>query len=436
MSLIGVLNTEESITAELKNCLNGDNTSEHLLRFFSEASGLFDFMSFDLPELIILNLSDPLVDLEHLIQGFEKTTWLHTFGVIGIWNRSRNREDELIRQMGNLNILSLLEQGRLASHLQKIIQIIDDNWQIIFQHEIAEKLVGKSAGAFLIDNDPLSVPVFAGLAATSLLQKGYISPERKQELQISLSELILNGIEHGNCGVTMDEKSLLLTSGRTMIDIIQEKCRDPRIAARRVRFEWETDEAETVFTIRDQGEGFDIRKLQEKLKKRGTEDFNGRGIMMARQISKRLSYNRKGNVVRLVFGHTESTEQTAPTGFSDQESVPVNPGDIIFQEGETSDFLYYIAAGHFGVYHAGKKVGKLSPADIFMGEMSFLLNNQRSAMVKAESRGKLIKMSRKNFVSVVKEHPHYGIFLSKLIARKLIRANEQSVALAKREIRV
>ncbi len=71
-----------------------------------------------------------------------------------------------------------------------------------------------------------------------------------------------------------------------------------------------------------------------------------------------------------------------------------------------------------------------------MGEMSFLLNNQRSAMVKAESRGKLIKMSRRNFVSVVKEHPHYGIFLSKLIARKLIRANEQSVALAKKQIQV
>ena len=53
----------------------------------------------------------------------------------------------------------------------------------------------------------------------------------------------------------------------------------------------------------------------------------------------------------------------------------------------------------------------MSPADIFMGEMSFLLNNTRSAMVRAESQGKLVKISRKAFVAVVKEYPHYGIFL-------------------------
>ncbi len=356
MSLIGVLNTDETITAEIKTCLKGDKTTEHLLRIFSTPSALFDFMSFDLPEIIILNLSDHELDLDNLVKSFTETTWLHTFGVIGIWNRRTDSENSLIDQLDNLNILTLLEQERLSSHLHKIIHIIDDNWQIIFQHDIAEKLVGKSAGAFLIDNDPLSVPVFAGLAATALLQKGYISPEKKQELQISLSELILNGIEHGNCGISMEEKSRHLTNGSTILDLIHEKCQDPGIAARRVRFEWETGETETVFTIRDQGEGFDIRKLQDKLKNRGSDEFNGRGIMMASRISRKLSYNRKGNVARLVFGHSEDIEQRAPSGFSKQESLSVNPGDIIFQEGENSDFLYYIAAGHYGVYHAGKKV--------------------------------------------------------------------------------
>lgn len=60
-----------------------------------------------------------------------------------------------------------------------------------------------------------------------------------------------------------------------------------------------------------------------------------------------------------------------------------------------------------------------------MGEMSFLLNNQRSATVLSESSGKLIKISRKAFVEVMKEYPHYGIFLSKLLARKLARSNEE-----------
>ena len=434
MSLIGVLNTVQEIDSKIRKSLGDAETGHHLIRYFDTASALFDFMSFDLPEIIILNLSDPAVYTEELVQRFAGASWLHTFGIIGIWDRSRDNENALIATLNKINILSLLEQGRIESHLHKIIHIIEENWQIIFQHDITETLVGKNIGTFIIDNDPFSVPVFAGLAATTLLQKGYISPDKKNELQLSLSELILNGIEHGNCGITMKEKSDLLKSGKSILDLVQEKCRNHAVAAKRVRFEWESGDSETVFIIRDQGDGFDVGALQDTLKNRSPDEVNGKGIIMARRIARKLSYNRRGNVVKLVFSHAEDNETSAPSGFSDQESLSVSPGDIIFEEGENSDFLYYIAAGHFGVFHAGKKVGKLGPADIFMGEMSFLLNNQRSAMVKAESRGKLIKMSRKDFVSVVKAHPHYGIFLSKLIARKLIRANEQSVALARKNI--
>ena len=69
-----------------------------------------------------------------------------------------------------------------------------------------------------------------------------------------------------------------------------------------------------------------------------------------------------------------------------------------------------------------------------MGEMSFLLNNRRSATVKAETYGRLIKISRKAFVSVVKKYPHYGIFLSKLLARKLVRANQMNARVQKYEL--
>lgn len=65
-----------------------------------------------------------------------------------------------------------------------------------------------------------------------------------------------------------------------------------------------------------------------------------------------------------------------------------------------------------------------------MGEMSFLLNNRRSATVIADEDAKLVKISRKSFVEVMKHYPHYGIFLSKLLARKLARSNEERTALA------
>lgn len=436
MSLIGVLSSDEELNRDIHRAVQSEADKHHLLRTFSDQQKVEEFLNFDLPEIIILHIGDPALDLGSLLEKIRGESWLHNFGIIGLYSRKERTEEQLLEEFRDINVLTFLEQGRIKTHLHKIIHIIEDNWQIIFQQDITEKLVKKSAGAFLIDNDPLSVQVFAGLGATNLLQRGFITEDQRTQLQIALSELILNGIEHGNCGISMQEKEQFLLSGGSIIELIQEKCADQEIASKRVRFEWDTDGEKTVFTIRDQGEGFDVEALQRKLKAGGPETVNGRGIMMARKISRRLSYNKKGNVVRLEFAHQSDAERSAPAGFSDEETVGVQPGDIIFEEGETSDFLYYIASGHFGVFHAGSKVGKLSPADIFMGEMSFLLNNKRSAQVKAESRGKLVKISRKAFVSVVKEYPHYGIFLSKLIARKLARANTQSVLEAVPELNI
>jgi CRP-like cAMP-binding protein len=109
--------------------------------------------------------------------------------------------------------------------------------------------------------------------------------------------------------------------------------------------------------------------------------------------------------------------------------VIVKQGDIVLREDEPSDYLYYIVSGRYTVYHNLKQVGTLSPQDIFMGEMSFLLNQRRSAAVRAEGPGKLILLTRKTFVSVIREYPHYGIFLSKLLAKRLVRSNDQNADL-------
>jgi len=152
---------------------------------------------------------------------------------------------------------------------------------------------------------------------------------------------------------------------------------------------------------------------------------HGRGILMAEAFSETVEYNDIGNEVSLSVKHDESVVKKTPEGFSSEEVLFPKKGDIVFKEGEKGNFLYYIASGRYKVLHNKKEVGSLSPVDLFMGEMAFLLNNRRSAAVVAEETGKLIKISRKSFVQVMKKYPHYGIFLSKLLARKIVRANEQ-----------
>ena len=103
-------------------------------------------------------------------------------------------------------------------------------------------------------------------------------------------------------------------------------------------------------------------------------------------------------------------------------------GDTLMRSGEFGDCIYYISSGKYTVYHRDNPVGRITPTDIFMGEMAFLLNNARSATVIADTPGQVIKIPRKSFIEVVKNYPQYSIFLSKILAQKLVRSNESVAA--------
>lgn len=429
MSLIGVISSDSALNDHITDAFAADMGGKWILQFPDGRDQILEFLNFDLPEIVIVNFSERGIDLPEILEDVRKDTWLHNFGIIGLFNGEKDREELLLQSLKNVNVLALIDFQRVASHVVKLTKIIEENRQIIFQRELSDRLFEHSSGSFTIDNDPLAVSIYAGIAATTVAQRGLIDPELKMHVQLALSELIINGVEHGNCGISYDEKTAFLDRGLSVVELVAEKCKDPEVAAKRVFFEWDIQPDMTTFIIRDEGDGFDVRGLSAKLKEEGEYSLHGRGILMARGIASKLTYNSKGNEVTLVIRHNREVVQETPRGFGDSEVVETNRGDIIFREGESSDFLYYISSGQYSVFHKARHVGMLKAGDIFMGEMSFLLNNRRSATVRTEVPGKLIRISRRDFVSVIKEYPHYGIFLSKLLARKLARANSRNALL-------
>lgn len=84
-----------------------------------------------------------------------------------------------------------------------------------------------------------------------------------------------------------------------------------------------------------------------------------------------------------------------------------------------SNDLFFIVEGKFGVYVNLKLNTVLTPSDMFIGEMAFLLNDRRTATVMAIGNCKLIKVPKTAFLSLIRKNPHYGIFLSKMLAQRL-----------------
>ncbi|WP_295005922.1 response regulator [uncultured Dechloromonas sp.] len=111
-----------------------------------------------------------------------------------------------------------------------------------------------------------------------------------------LSDLMVNAVEHGNLGVTYQEKSLLKWEGDWEGEI-QRRLALPQFQGRFATVRVERDAQSLTFTITDQGGGFVWDKFLSFDPDRAF-DPNGRGIAMARMMSfSSLEYQGKGNVV-------------------------------------------------------------------------------------------------------------------------------------------
>jgi anti-sigma regulatory factor (Ser/Thr protein kinase) len=119
-------------------------------------------------------------------------------------------------------------------------------------------------------------------------------------LRLALREILINAIEHGNLGISFEDKSLE-TERENYLAFLRERQNAPGIQGKTVTVEFRMDESKMEYKIRDDGEGFDV-EAQEVKRNRVDSDMlaHGRGITMARSAFDEVRYSRKGNEVLLV----------------------------------------------------------------------------------------------------------------------------------------
>jgi DNA-binding response OmpR family regulator len=113
---------------------------------------------------------------------------------------------------------------------------------------------------------------------------------------VGLTELLLNAVEHGNLGITYEEKSRLADKDAWREEV-DRRLSLPDNASKRVTVTFERNRESVSFVIRDEGPGFDWTRFLDVDPSRAF-DTHGRGIAMARRLSfQNLQYNARGNEV-------------------------------------------------------------------------------------------------------------------------------------------
>jgi hypothetical protein len=434
MTYIPLITTSKNLIKDIPALLSGSKGEEKTIITLDCDKDVIDYLLVELPELIILNFSDQKINAFDLLDTIMKDPWLLNSGIIALYE-----EYDDLKKLENVkgaNIIVSFQTADIDKHLEKVLTVIDRNRRILFQRGLGADIVTNISGSFRLDNDPIEIQCYTNLICNFLFNSNRIDLERKNNLMLALSELLLNGVEHGNCRISYQEKSEWLESGHMIDELIEIKCRTPEIAHKKVTFEYSIEQDCSHFFIADEGDGFDWRTMTDFTIQSNTLELHGRGIAMSKFVTQNLTYNEKGNEVSFEIAYGTDVERMTPAIFHDMEIRDVAIGDVVLREGESSNYMYHIVKGRYDVLVNDRAIASLSEDDIFMGEMSFLLNDHtRTATVRAATPGRLIKVTKKQFIEAVKRHPHYALFLSRLLAQRIQRLNQQTMIHAKGEAR-
>ena len=390
-----------------------------------EALSVIDY---ELPEIKVLDYTSKDMDANRILAAIHADPWLHNGGIIAVVPNPSVMQE--IEDKKDPNILIVLTLYTFKENFERLLRILQGNQKFLFNRGIQDRMGGQEKGTFICDNDPLDIRLYTSFLVNYLYCSNRIDDDGRYALQTTLMELLTNALEHGNCNISWEEKTEFLKNGGNMLELIDKKRNLPENLNKKIKISYFIGKDKSHFSIEDEGSGFDWKSRMVSGDIPDFELEHGRGISLSRGLVSALHYNEKGNAVSFEITNVKDMSNNVPGIMIPFATIEYKRHEIVCKQDEPSNDLYFIISGRYGVYADGKLVSVLTPDDMFIGEMAFLLNDRRSATILSAGEGKLIRIPKVSFLNLIRKNPHYGIFLSKLLAQRVVRQNNKTVELS------
>ncbi len=138
---------------------------------------------------------------------------------------------------------------------------------------------------------------------------GLFKGSKATHLGVALAEGLCNAIIHGNLEVSSE---LRTRDDNSYGELIEQRRRQAPYADRRVTIDVQLDSTAAVFTIRDEGPGFDVSSLPDPHNPENLLRPSGRGLTLMHTFLDEVTHNEKGNEVTLRMNVAQNTSPDAP----------------------------------------------------------------------------------------------------------------------------
>ena len=150
---------------------------------------------------------------------------------------------------------------------------------------------------FVLENDSTLFTPLVSYLQEAAMQVGVCDERDGTRIGVALDEALTNALYRGNLEVGSELRAV---DDGAYHALVAERRRQPPYRDRQIHVEARLSREEAVFTIRDEGPGFDPSSVPHAAEPPHLDRPSGRGILLMRTFMSDVFYNETGNQITLV----------------------------------------------------------------------------------------------------------------------------------------
>lgn len=248
------------------------------------------------PDLVITDIAMPEMDGLELVQHICKA-----FPEVPVILMTAYGSDLLAVEALERGAASYVPKSQLAT---RIAETADSVLRIAEQNRERERLfecLEFIEFEYVLDNEPELIQPLVSVVQQTLAGVRFTDFPGRLQMGIALKEALQNALYHGNLEISKEE--IEAVSDRLLekneLSLVEQRRRELPYRDRRIRVRIKISREEAVFTVTDDGPGFDVEKTVRK-KDESPELEQQRGLSLMQTFMDEVRFNEKGNQVTLI----------------------------------------------------------------------------------------------------------------------------------------
>lgn len=262
------------------------------LFYAEDGKAALDQVEAHLPELVVTDMQMPELDGFGLVEALT-----NQYPLIPVVLMTAAGSEAIAVKALMAGAASYVPKAALADDLADVCQRVLAMSQTRRSQARLMNRVVRSTTEYQLENDRVLLLLLSAQLQLQFAGMGLCPGTEALRVGIALEEALLNAFYHGNleCSSQLREEI-----GDKYAQLAAKRCGESPYRERRIHVTVSLSSTESMWTIRDEGPGFDFRALPDPTAPEYLERPYGRGLLLMRTFMSEVNYNDQGNEVRMV----------------------------------------------------------------------------------------------------------------------------------------